>query len=206
MGRKVKVHVEGRSKEDRQKIRKALGPLKGLTVQPKTRERYSKALGKFFAYLRTRQLSLPRNRLQVDGMVSDYMEFIWETGKGRSLASDTLAALQDQDPGVKGHLSGSWRLLKTCMANEIPNRAPPFTLEALQTLVGHALFRQEHLFALSLLLGFFGMLRAGELLNVRKRDISQSSASSVAVISLGMTKGGQRAGASESVTISEKTP
>lgn len=204
MGRKVKPHVEGRSKDDRQRIRKELGPLKQLTVQPKTRERYSKALSKFFEYMRVRNLQLPRQRLHLDGMISDYLEYIWSAGEGRSLASDTMAALQDRDPGVKGHLGGSWRLLRTWISNEIPNRAPPLSPEALHTLVGYALFRKEYTFALSLLLGFYGMLRTGELLAIRNCDISQSNASSIAVISLGMTKRGQRAGAAESVTITEQ--
>lgn len=55
MGRKVRQRVEGRSKVERQVIRQQLGPLKGLTVQPKTRDRYNKALDKFFTYLRDRQ-------------------------------------------------------------------------------------------------------------------------------------------------------
>lgn len=204
MGRKVKPHVEGRSKDDRKKVRKELGPLKGLTVQPKTRERYSKALEKFFNYLKDHNLSLPRQRAQLDSLVSDYLEFIWSAGEGRSLASDTMAALQDRDPGVKGYLNGSWRLLKTWIANEIPNRAPPLTLEAVQTLVGYSLFKGQHLFALSLLVGFYAMLRTGELLGIRNKDISQLNSSSVAVISLGLTKGGKRAGAAESVTVTEK--
>ena len=124
-------------------------------------------------------------------------------GGGRSLASDTIAGLQHYDPKIKGHLAGSWRLLKTWVANEIPSRAPPLTEEALHTMVGYALFHKQVAFALSLLLGFYGLLRTGELLNLRNKDIVQESANSVAVISLGMTKGGQRAGAAESVTITE---
>eukprot|EP00438_Fugacium_kawagutii_P007517 Skav231098 [mRNA] locus=scaffold2525:251187:253990:- [translate_table: standard] len=204
MGRKVKPHVEGRSKADRQTIRKQLGPLRNLTVQPKTRERYDKALARFFDYMRERHLQLPKQRVQLDAVVSDYLEHLWATGEGRSLASDSIAALQDRDPGVKGCLGGSWRLLKTWAANEIPNRAPPLTEEAVHTLAGYALFKQQPLFALSLLLGFYGLLRTGELLNIRNKDVSQPTSTSVAVISLGLTKGGQRSGSAESITISEQ--
>lgn len=126
------------------------------------------------------------------------------SGEGRALASDTLAAVQDRDQTVKGYIGGSWRLLKTWVANEIPNRAPPLTEQALQTLAGHVLFRQQPLFALSLLVGFYGLLCTGELLSLKNKDISQSSATSVAVISLGLTKAGMRAGAAESVTITEQ--
>eukprot|EP00438_Fugacium_kawagutii_P001214 Skav223410 [mRNA] locus=scaffold350:129381:138122:- [translate_table: standard] len=205
MGRKVTPHVEGRSKQERQAIRKQLGPLKSLTVQPRTRDRYNKALAKFFSYLKERDCQLPRQRAHLDGVVADYLEFLWQAGEGRALASDTLAVSQDRDPAVKGFLMGSWRLLKTWMANELPNRAPPLTEEAfLHTLAGHALFRHQPVFALSLLLGFYGLLRTGELLSIRNKDVSQATSSSVAVISLGLTKGGKRSGAAESVTISEQ--
>lgn len=204
MGPKVRPRLEGRSKEQRRAIRQNLGPLRQLTVQPKTRDRYNKALEKFFLFLRERELVLPRQRMLLDPLVSEYLEYLWSNGDGRSLASDTVAALQDRDPHVKGTLGGSWRLLKTWAANEIPSRAPPMTEEALRTLVGHALFHHRHQFALSMLLGFYGLLRTGEILSIKSKDISQANASSVAVISLGLTKGGQRVGAAESVAISER--
>ena len=43
-----------------------------------------------------------------------------------------------------------------------------------------------------------------ELLAVRNKDVSQESPTSIAVISLGLTKAGKRVGASESVTITEE--
>eukprot|EP00438_Fugacium_kawagutii_P025256 Skav212858 [mRNA] locus=scaffold786:248358:249889:+ [translate_table: standard] len=204
MGSRVKQHVEGRDRAARQAVRNQLGPLRNLTVQPKTRARYSKALDKFFLYLRQRDLQLPTRKALLDPLMSEYIEHLWASGEGRSLASDSLAAVQDRDPGVKGHLPSSWRLLKTWNAHEIPCRAPPLTEQALHTLVGHALFNNRPEFALSLLLGFYGLLRTGELLGLRNQDIAQAGPGSVAVVSLGLTKGGQRMGASESVTITEE--
>lgn len=95
-------------------------------------------------------------------------------------------------------------MLKTWASREIPNRAPPLTEDAVKTLAGHALFNNRPEFALSLLLGFFGLLRTGELLGLRNCDIAQEGPTSVAVISLGLTKGGQRMGASESITVTEE--
>jgi hypothetical protein len=50
-----------------------------------------------------------------------------------------------------------------------------------------------------------GLLRTGELLGLRNKDVSQEGLTSVAVISLGVTKGGKRAGAAESVTTEADT-
>ena len=55
-----------------------------------------------------------------------------------------------------------------------------------------------------MLIGFYALLRTGELLSLRNKDIVQASSTSVAIISLGLTKGGQHTGASESVTLTEE--
>lgn len=197
---KVTKHVEGRTKEERAKVRKNLGSLRSLTVQPKTKQRYENARAKFYQFLRDSQLSLPTKREALDGLLCDYLEFLWTTGEGRGLASDTVAALQDHDPRLRGHLLGSWRLLKAWHMNEIPNRAPPFPEVVLHSLVGWALFKEEFLFALSLLLGFYGLLVTGELYDLHSQSVAMESSHKVAVVSLGLTKGGKRTGAAESVS------
>ena len=69
-------------------------------------------------------------------------------------------------------------------------------------MIGHAVFNERHLFALSLLVGFWGLLRTGELLGLEKRHFSVTSRSNSVLVSLGYTKGGKRHGAAESVKIS----
>lgn len=127
MGKKV---LEAATKQQRAKVRKTLGTLKSLTVQPATKRRYNDALDRFFKFLRKEQLSLPTKRESLDPLVADYLEVLWSSGEGRALASDTLAALQDADPKIKGHLPTSWRLLKVWCQNELPNRAPPMSLSS----------------------------------------------------------------------------
>ena len=105
MGKKVALHLEGRSKTERKAVRARLGSLRQLTVQPKTRERYTKAVNRFYRFLNERQIELPRQRANLDPLVSDFLEHIWSEGEGRSLASDTLAGLQDRDPRLKGNWS-----------------------------------------------------------------------------------------------------
>ena len=116
---------------------------------------------------------MPTQRNQLDPLLSDYIEHLWSSGAGRALASDTLAAVQDKQPQVKGMLQASWRLLKTWNLNEIPNRAPPLPEPALHAMVGHAFAHNRPLFGLSLLVGFYGMLRTGELLQLQPSHISQ---------------------------------
>ena len=123
MGKIGKRVLEGQTREDRQKVRKQLGSLRSLTVSEKTRSRYDVASSKFFGWLDENELTLPRKREQLDGLLAEYIEHLWTDGAGRAQACDTLAGLQDRDPKLKGHLQLSWRLLRTWSTNEIPKQS-----------------------------------------------------------------------------------
>ena len=193
--------VESRDKEARAKARQQLGSLKSLTIQPSTRKRYDKALTRFFDYLKYNSISLPKEVLLMDSLVSEYIEHLWASGEGRALASDTVAGLQDTQPRLKGHMPTVWRLLKAWNSNEIPCRAPPLPIEVLEAMVGYAQFKGWFQFGLSLLLAFHGLLRTGEMLALQQKQVTVNSPTGKVLISLGLTKGGRRQGASESVAL-----
>jgi len=199
---KSKKHLEGRNKQQRKQVRKQLGTLKSLTIQPRTRVRYDKAKKRFYDFLDHNSLRLPRELASLDALLCDYLEYLWASGEGRALASDTLASLQDTSPKIRGSIPAAWRLLKTWHVNEIPCRAPPLPEKVLQALVGYFLFHDNPGMALSLLFGFYAMLRTGELLGIRNCDVTVDDKGHSAVVSLGFTKGGKRTGAAESATVS----
>ena len=144
---------------------------------------------------------MPRQKLALDELVAEYVEHLWASGEGRAVASDTLAGLQNVEPHLKGSLVTSWRLLKVWNQNELPNRAPPLPESVLQAMVGQALLKEDTNFALSLLLGFYGMMRTGEILGLMPRQVEACTDNGPAVISLGLTKSGKRQGAAESITV-----
>jgi hypothetical protein len=192
------------SKEERKKIRKKLGTLKSLTVQPKTKARYKMGLQGFFEFLTSEGLELPRKVDDMDPIVSDYLEYMWSQGEGRAAASTFMAALQDFMPKLKNKLPGAWRLMKTWTTHETPSRAPPLTEPVLKAMVGWAVTKEHYSFALSLMVAFYGLLRTGELLSIQSWQIHMVSQTQPAVINLGLTKGGKRQGAAESITITEQ--
>ena len=204
MGKKVASTMGACSKESRKKLRKTLGTLKQLTVQDKTRSRYKASLATFFTYLKEEHLTLPTKRDAMDQVVSDYLEYLWAQGEGRATASTFMAALQDHQPKLKHNLPGSWRLMKTWSTHEIPARAPPMTESVLRAMVGWSVTQGHETFGLSLLVGFYGLLRTGELLSLQSWQIHMSTPSQPAVINLGLTKSGMRQGAAESITLTEK--
>ena len=203
MGKKGAKVVEARTKEERKKVRKKLGTLKSLTVQPRTKARYEDALQKFFDFLAREGLSLPKKKGALDDLVGDYLEYLWSEGEGRSSGSNILAALQDFDPKLRGQLPSSWRLMKTWTTQEVPNRAPPLPEKVVTAMAGWAFFNEHFSFGLSLLVAFYTLLRTGELLSLQAWNIHMTSENEPAVISLGLTKSGKRQGAAESVTLTE---
>ena len=117
--------MEGKSQQERKKVRNKLGSLKGLTVQPRTRQRYTESLNKFFDWMAGEGLALPKQQARLDPLVSDYLEHLWASGEGKSVANNTLAALQDRDPSLKKKLPGSWRLLKSMECSGDPQQGTP---------------------------------------------------------------------------------
>ena len=193
--------LEARTPAQRAKERRNLGTLRQLTVQPQTRLRYNKAVDLFMVFLRNNSITLPSKRDLLDPLVCDYLEHLWYEGSGRGLANDTLAGLQDVDPKIKGCLPGAWRLLKTWGMNEVPSRAPPLPESVLQAMAGWAFFHNHASFGISLLIGFYGMLRTGEILSLKRRNLSSHESQEKILISLGLTKSGKRAGAAESTVL-----
>lgn len=196
-----KRFVERNTQVERAKQRQKLGTLKDLTVQPATKARYNAAIDGFLQFLHTNNLTLPKQRQHLDPLVCEYLEHLWSQGYGRAVASDTVAGLQDQDPKIKGHLQGAWRLLKTWSLNEIPSRAPPLPAHVLHAMVGWALFHGHGTFAISLLVGFYAMLRTGEILTLKSSHMHCDAAHDKVILSLGFTKGGKRQGAAESCVV-----
>ena len=137
----------------------------------------------------------------MDPLVCDYIEHLLSNGAGRALACDTLAGLQDIQPNLRNQLPGAWRLLKTWHVNEIPNRAPPLPEHVVHAMAGWAFFKGFYSFGVSLLVGFYTMLRTGELLGLRSSQMISSAKDKQILISLGLTKGGKRQGAAESVIL-----
>ena len=198
MGKRL---LEGVNPADRAQKRQKLGKLSELTVQPSTRIRYDGAIDAFLTFLNHNSLSLPSQRDRLDPLVCEFIEHLWSSGGGRGRASDCVAGLQDRDPKIRGHLPGAWRLLKTWSINEIPNRAPPIPEHVLHSMIGWGTFHGHHGFAVSLAVGFYGMLRTGELLAIRKSDFLVDPGGRKVLLSLGLTKAGKRAGAAESIVL-----
>jgi integrase len=187
-----KTIISTQNKEQRKLDRRKLGPLNECIVSPLTKKRYESAVAAFFSWMQSETISLPATVNEFDDILCSYLEFLWEEGEGRSLASNTVAGLQYVRPTLKKNLICAWRLLSAWAKRELPARAPPLTPYLLECFAGQALLQNEPLVCLVCILAFHGLLRTGEACRLKCQDLSFGDSPKTLVINLGLTKGGAR--------------
>lgn len=87
------------------------------------------------------------------------------------------------------------------LINEVPCRAPPLPEHLVKTMAGWFSFKGHYSFGILFLVGFYSMLRTGEIVNLRSSSIISGPRDKQILISLGLTKAGKRQGAAESVML-----
>jgi len=144
-------------------------------------------------------LSLLDSQSQLDDAVSDWVQECWATGESIHIVNDGLCGLHHYEPWTKGLVPTAWKLFKTWRKIEAPNRAPPLTAAIVHAWALYAIDHHNIVFAAMLLLGFFGLLRTGEVLKLTPSDILVGRTN--LLLSLRDTKTGLRNAAQETVNI-----
>ena len=139
--------------------------------------------------------------LQLDEATSDWVQLCWETGESLHIVNDGLCGLHHYQPWTKSCIPLAWRLFKVWRKVEAPNRAPPLTAEIVTAMAFYAAAHNDLSFATLLLLGFFGLLRTGEILQLRTMDLMAKGERGL--ISLKDTKTGLRNAAQETVSFED---
>lgn len=196
MGRVVRPRFLARTtKTERRKQRKDVN-LTDAAITVRTQTRYYTALRHLLPTVeKTAHLS------HLDDNVSLWVEKQWKNGETISFVSDALCALHHFEPSTKRCIPNTWKLYRTWRKLESPNRAPPLTRQLVYVLAHYALCHDDLIFASLLLVGFFALLRTGEILNARPEDflINQKQG----ILSLPTSKTGLRHGAGETIAFSD---
>lgn len=161
-------------------------------LSDKTQTRYYLGLRKLLRVLKGVQ-----DELHMDDLVSDWVQRCWIRGESLHVVSDALCAVHHFEPSTRRKLPNAWRLFSIWRKLEAPNRAPPLVE---RVVLSWAMYAVEHCnleFACMILLGFYALLRTGEMLKVTPNDliIGQNSA----IVTLIDTKTGKRNAAQEVV-------
>ena len=168
--------------------------LRDAGITPKTQSRYYLALRKILPVLeRTNGLG------QMDSNVAEWIQVRWEKGDSLHEVSNALCAIHHWEPWTRKNLPESWKVFAIWRKLESPNRAPPLTRTVVDAWIMYGISHCDLEFSAMISLGFYGLLRTGECLQVRPCDLLIGD--TTGVISLSETKTGLRNAAKETVSI-----
>ena len=158
------------SKAERKREREKIGRLSDQRVTQNTKDRYQVALEQVANFA---GVSAPRLLAMtgLDSLLSSFIERLWEDGDTKTMASYALASLQYHRPSLKGQLRDSWKLLSLWGKLEQPRRATPIDPKLLLAFAGIFLKWQWDGLAHLIIVGFCGMLRTGEMFQLRRQDV-----------------------------------
>ena len=150
-----RVLLAARTAQERRRQRVGLR-LKDFTIAAQTRKRYEAAVSQILPFLES-QPSLA----DIDGVVADWVDFLWSKGTFVAVIADTLSGLHWYWPELKGHLRHSWKMFKSWRRIETPARAAPLTPVIVRAMVARAVELNY------VSLAFHVLMRTGELLQLR---------------------------------------
>lgn len=190
--RKVRRRSQDERKAERQGLR-----LQELAVKKGTLLRYKRALlqGLDAWDFASKFISIP----MLDLDITDYIEFCFEEGESIGHIGDFLSGLQMYFPMVRKRLNSAWRMFRIWKKHERRLQATPIPPGLLRGLMGYCLLKGHLTFLVLLCLGYFGLLRTGELLGLRRQDLQLCDG--CALVFLGNTKGGSRENKDEHIVI-----
>lgn len=182
--------VASELRDQRRRLRRALGRLELNLVRRHTVERYATHFTAFMEYVPQVLGHLPQSSSEYDALLSEYLEVLWDSGEPKSVATYSVAALLFYLPQLRKQLPRSWKLKAIWDRLELPCQAVPLNLDLLFGFVGFFIDRKDYIMAWGCLLGFNALLRTGELLSLLLSNCSWTPQG--LVLHLTDTKGAQR--------------
>ena len=192
MGKAVRWTLVGRRSKFERRLQRKHIILRDAGVTEKTQIRYFIALQLLLKFI-----GIPENPLELDEQICDWIQHCWEQGESIHIISDGLCGLHHYQAWTKKMIPQAWKLFSVWRKLESPDRAPPLTGYVVYAWANYALEHNQFEFGALLLLGFFCLLRTGEILQVCAKDLLLGT--SHGIVSLHNTKSGQRDNVSEMV-------
>ena len=157
---------------------------------------------RFFAFEESQNEYFSRDVYTLDAGVADYICSLWENGDPRHWGEDTVSSICKKVPSLRGCFPSAWQLLTAWQRHELPVRATPLSTPVLLAMCGLAIEWDDVSLMLTLAVSFHCLLRTAESYSIRMADLQLTQADT-AVLSLPLTKSGQRFNVKESVTITD---
>ena len=166
-----------------------------------TIHRYEVAILRFFQFLRLHDRVYPATLAELDVEVSEFINHLYQDDSPLYWATYLVCGFKRFYPKCKRHLDTSSQYLNNWTRAVRRTRALPLPADACLAMASISLLWGWPRFGLSLLLGFLGLLRTGEILSIMKKQVSILGGGSLLVIALPNSKGAKRKGRPEYVRI-----
>eukprot|EP00438_Fugacium_kawagutii_P023234 Skav220498 [mRNA] locus=scaffold1191:96285:97199:- [translate_table: standard] len=166
--------------------------LEDRAITAKTRLRY------YIAVQRVLPL-LEQSQTDPDEILAAWIESEYEEGSPITGIGDALSGLHHFAPWLRNQLRRAWRLFRLWRKTEKPRQAPPLPESIVHAFLGRSLELGDVNLAVAVALGFFGLLRTGELINLCPHHLLLGPKD--IIIRLGLTKTGLRRHQDENVVI-----
>eukprot|EP00438_Fugacium_kawagutii_P022536 Skav206046 [mRNA] locus=scaffold587:199128:206053:+ [translate_table: standard] len=166
--------------------------LEDRAITAKTRVRYFLAVRAVLPMLECCPKAL-------DEALSQWIEEQYADGEGITRIGDTLSGLHHFAPWMRGTLQGAWKLFRLWRKVERPQQAPPLPESFAEAFVARCLEADDINMAAALSIGFWGLLRTGEILSLYPHQILVGHQD--VILQLGLTKTGLRRFQDENVVI-----
>ena len=166
----------------------SLSHLKFKGINRKTARLYQREIHRFFIHLEKTDTAFPSDTEQLDSIVSEYVNHLYQEGDSISHAGWLLSGLRRFIPSLKGRLPVSSQYYSNWVRDHLPSRAVPMPWSVLKALVATAWKLQHFDLGLCLLLGFVFYLRTMEMITLRLADVVVDSGRGQVILCLDNTK------------------
>jgi len=152
-----------------------------MGVSAKTELAYRKAVSRFFVYLQRLNLPLPQSFEELDLLVAEYINELFQEGDSVTYAGYLISGLKRYVPRCRYELHTAAVYFRNWRKNHIYQRATPLPADVLQAMAAAAASVGHWDLACCILLGFSFFLRTAEIMSLRVMDIGIFTGGTLAV-------------------------
>ena len=148
------------------------GHLRMVGILKSTQKRYAYALLCFFKWRRIQKRRHPKTYDEVDNLLGEYVNYLFQAGKPQYLGYDVVSAMRRYCPQSKASLNTAKTFLANWTSIIERRKALPLSPSMVRAMAGFALLRGQTCMGLLLLLSFLWLLRVSEALCLEARDFT----------------------------------
>ena len=155
-----------------------------------TVSRYTSAMNSFFRWRRAWGLCAKPEFAELDLQLGEYLNHLYQNDRSLYLGINCIAGFKKLRPRCKKHIDTAVAWLNNWVKVTVKVQAMPLHRNLVKAFVSYGLLKREYDFALSLYVGFLGLLRGCEILDLHMSDVQARGPGQVVLI-LRNTKGAQ---------------